>query len=358
MRFMSVGALCVLALSAAAQDIAFQTDVDTRGLRAVPLEQPSPRFPGGGIRTGQEGWVQLNLVVAPDGTVRDPVIVDSIGGAPFETAALEVLQDWRFEPPSGGEEVNNNLVEMRFELQRGRDAATSNFLRRYRRIMSHVHAGETAQARTQLDETVNLGGWNLYESTMLCLMTGRVEDQEGNALGKLEHYRRALAVDDRGILKSRDRRDILLRMFEVEHESRQYAAALDTAARLAELPGGDVASAAIAGDVEDMRKRLAGPGDVVAVARIVNACACETGQPLWRYQPARKRFAFSNVSAGVERFEARCDAWRMQSAVEAGVVYELPTGAGNCRLFVFGEDGADFEFIEAGDGGDGRDTAG
>lgn len=352
MRYLSL-AVCVLALPAAAQEMAFQTGIDTRGLRAVPVEQPPPRFPGGGIRTGQEGWVQLNVVVAPDGTVRDPVIVDSIGGAPFEAAALEVLEDWRFEAPSGGEEINNNLLEMRFELQRGRDAATSNFLRRYRRIMTHVHGEQTEQARTQLDETVELGGWNLYESAMLCLMTGRVEDQEGNALGKLEYYRRAIAVDDRGILKARDRRDVLLRLFEVEYETGQYAAALDTAARLAALPGSDDAPDTIADDVEAIRERLAGPGDVVAEARIVNACACDTGQPLWRYRPARKRFAFSNVGTGVERFEARCDAWRMKSAVEAGVVYELPAEAANCRVFVFGEDGADFRFIEAGDGSDG-----
>lgn len=352
MRNLTIVALSLVAAPAVAQT-QYETSSDTRGLRAVPIEQPAPRFPGG-TRTGQEGWVRLNFVVAPDGTVADPIVVDSVGGAPFEEAALEVLGEWRFESPPGGAESNNNVVDMRFEFQQGRDAATSNFMRRYRRIMTHVHNEQTAEARSRLDEAVELGGWNLYESAMLCLMAGRVEDQEGNDLGKLEHYRRALGIDNRGMLKNKDRRDLLTRIFEVEYETGQYSAALNTAAALAAMPGGDAASKAVDDDVRTIRASLAGTEDVVAEARVVNACRCDSGEPVWSYRPYRKSFTFADVGPGVGTFEARCDASRLTANAEAGVVHELPADGENCRVFVFGDAGATFRFVEAGTGNDGR----
>lgn len=355
MRRLALAVLCVISAPVAAQQNLFETGTDTKGLRAVPLEQPGPGFPGG-TRTGQEGWVRINFVVTPDGRVADPIIVESIGGEPFEQAALDALDDWRFEEPADGVEIGNNIVEMRFEVERGRDAATSNFLRRYRRIMTHVHNEQTELARERLDETIELGGWNLYESTMLCLMTGRVEDQEGNADGKLEHYRRALAVDNRGAIKGKDRRDLLTRIFEIEFESGQYGAAVETAAALAAEPGSKEAVGAIADDLARVRKALAGSADIVAHARITSTCDCAAGQALWRYEPARRRFAFAEVDPGVERFEARCDAWRLKSDVAPGEVVELPPEAKNCRVFVFGDDNAAFRFVESAGPADERRT--
>ncbi len=343
-----IAALSGLWAGTAATQTVFETDIDSSELRAVPLEKPAPVFPGG-VRTGQEGWVRVDFIVTPDGRVTDPIILDSIGGVGFEQAALDALDGWRFATPADRAQLGNNIAEMRFEVRRGRDLATSNFLRRYRRIMTHVHNGETAEARAQLNEAIALGGWNLYEETMLALMAGRVEDQEGNSIGKLGHYRRALAVDDHNALTGQDRRDLLKRIFEVEHASGQYTAALATSERLRAEAGSKADLESIAPALAAIRETLESDAALTARGRLGTACNCEEGKPLWHYRPTRRNFEFAQADGALARFEARCDAYRLQSLIETGATYSLPADAQNCRVFVFGDAGANVEFIEPGD---------
>jgi len=335
--------ICVGAVSsAAAQNYVFS--LDNAGVDATPLEQANPVFPSKGLRSGQEGWVSMSFVVTPDGRAIDPVVIDATGGVTFEQSARDVVSEWRFEAPES--ELANNIVDIRFEIYRGRDMATSNFMRRYRRIMTHLHNEEPEDARTQIDSANELGGWNLYESTMLCLMLGRVDGAEGNTTGKLENYRRALGVSNRRSLDGEDRRDLLVKMFDMQYERGQYAAARRTLNLLKREIGGEKEVAQLQPKAEELSRQLDGADPVVATGTLYNPCNCDAGVPLWSYQPIRRAFSFASLSGNVERFEARCDRDRLQGPVEADKRWTLPEDAGSCRVFVFGDDGASFDFVE------------
>jgi len=329
----------------AAQNYTF--DIDNSEVSATPVEQANPGYPDSGIRQGQEGWVRIGFVVTAEGRAIDPIVIDAVGGAGFESSARNAVAEWRFEP--GNAESPNNVAELRFEIFRGRDLATSNFLRRYRRIVTHLHQEETEDARRQVDATVELGGWNLYESTMLSLMLGRVDGAEGNAAGKLEHYLRALGVSNRNSLDGEDRRQLLVGLFELQFERGQLAAAERTLRLLRREPGSQADITALAASVDQLQRRLAADEPLRARATIFNPCNCEDGVPLWSYQPSRRTFSFASPSGNVERFEVRCDRDRLQGAVETGKRWSIGEDAGSCRVFVFGDDGATFEFVEHGD---------
>jgi TonB family protein len=328
--------------SAAAQNYVFS--LDNAGVAATPLEQANPVFPSKGLRSGQEGWVSMSFVVTPDGRAIDPVVIDATGGVTFEQSARDVVSKWRFEAPAS--QLANNIVDIRFEIYRGRDMATSNFMRRYRRIMTHLHNEEPEDARTQVDSANELGGWNLYESTMLCLMLGRVDGAEGNTTGKLENYRRARGVSNRRSLDGEDRRDLLAKMFGLQYERGQYAAAQRTLALLKKEIGSKEAVAELQEQAAELDRRLGGMDPIVANGTLYNPCNCDAGVPLWSYQPVRRTFSFASLSGNVERFEARCDRDRLQRPVEANKRWTLPEDAGSCRVFVFGDDGASFDFVE------------
>jgi len=76
------------------------------------------------------------------------------------------------------------------------------------------------------------------------------------------------------------------------------------------------------------------------------------------YTPARRDFSFAEVSGNVESFEARCDNHRLSAQVATGTRWSLPAEWGSCRIFVFGDDAASFEFIEYRDGPGGEDVGG
>ena len=319
-------------------------ELETLDASVAALEQPRPEYPGGDIRTGQEGWVRIAFVVTPDGRAIDPIIVDSSGGIGFEREAVRVIQRWRFD--ASGVEHPHNLVDMRFEIYRGRDAATSNFIRRYRRIVTHLQREENDMARKQADSAYELGGWNLYESVMLWLMIGRVEGAEGHPTQKLECYRRALGVSNEQSLWGEDKSELLRKILELELEHGQYAAAESTLNHLRRVPNNEEQLRLLTEKIAELDATLADTDMWVARGALYNACNCEEGRPVWTYRPARRIFSFDNVDDGVERYEARCAEGRVSSLIEPGVPVTLPDSWGECRIFVFGDDGANFDFRE------------
>ncbi len=230
---LALTAAILLPLVANAQK--YEVDMKNSGA-AVVIEQPQPGYPGGSVRRGQEGWVKMSFVVTADGRAIDPIIIDSGGGAGFEREAREAVSTWRFEATTSSAELPYVVINIRSEIRRGRNAATRDFIRRYRRIMTHLYNEKNEHARKMADSTYDLGGWNLYESTMLWLMLGRVEGVEGNHAGKLEMYRRALGVGNSKSLPRKDRRELLRNIFMLEANFGQYAAAMQSRGRQASGP--------------------------------------------------------------------------------------------------------------------------
>ena len=156
----------------------YDVELDMIGISAAPLEQPSPEFPDGEMRGGQEGWVRMNFVVGAEGRALDPVVVDSAGGPLFEQAALDAVARWLFETPGAGMPKANNTVEVRFEIGGDRNRAGRDFLRRYRDIVSDLYYAKPGNAREKVDMANDFGGWNLYEATMLALLNARLREAE------------------------------------------------------------------------------------------------------------------------------------------------------------------------------------
>lgn len=329
------------ALASAEQN--FDFDLKETG-QAVAIEQREPGYPGGSVRRGQEGWVRMSYVVTADGRAIDPVILNSSGGGGFEVEAKQAVPEWRFEP--GEVELPYNIVNIRSEINRGRDAATSNFIRRTKRILTHLHSEEVADARKQADAAYDMGGWNLYESTMLWLMMGRVEGAEDNNVGKLEMYTRALEMGNSTAIPSDDRVELLEKIFLLQSHFQQYAAALRTIERLKDVRGNEEAVKRTESRVAEMERMLAGDEITTAKATVHNPCDCDDGEPIWHYVPARRTFSFAGANGNVERFEARCEGQRISGAVEPGKTWTLAPEWGFCRVIVFGDDGATFDFLE------------
>lgn len=311
---------------------------------AIVLEKGHAVYPGGSVRRGQEGWVRASFVVTKEGRAIDPIIIDSSGGHGFERGLIESLDDWRFEPSAT--EIPENLVDFRHEIRLGKDAATSNFIRRTRRIMTHLMNDEVEPARALADEAYDLGGWNLYESTMLWLMLGRVEGAEGNPAGKLEMYQRALTMGNAKALPLDDRIDLLEKIFLLQVHFDQYAGAMATVETLKSVADSAETIERIAPRIEEIEQILAKNEVVAAKATISNPCDCDEGQPLWHYVPARRTFSFANANGNVERFEARCEGQRISDTVTTDKTWSLAPEWGFCRVFVFGDDGATFDFLE------------
>lgn len=327
-----------------AADNDYQYDADYSGT-AVAIQRELPGNPRTRLRKTQEAWVLMSFVVTADGRAVDPIIVNSSGGGPFEAEVRAVTERWRFQPTASGAELPLNFSETRFTIRGKGKGTTRKFARYARHIMTNLHKERPEAARGVADEAVRIGGWNLYESTILWLMLGRVEGAEGDDVEKLEMYRRGLAVSDNRSLQSNARVDLLEDIFELQEQFGQYAAALQTLETLSGVRGSKDAVSRLSPQAADLLIALENDTVVAAKAALMNPCDCEEGSPLWSYSPLRRAFSFANVEGNVERFEARCERHRISDTVSAKRKWTLDDDWGQCQVFVFGDDHATFDFL-------------
>lgn len=64
----------------------------------LPLYKKSPAYPQAAARLEREGWVLVEFTVSTSGTVVNPTVVESAGGADFERAALDAVAAYRYAP--------------------------------------------------------------------------------------------------------------------------------------------------------------------------------------------------------------------------------------------------------------------
>ena len=64
----------------------------------LPLQRIPPQYPRDAARSGITGWVQLEVLVNADGTVRSAKVMDAKPRGIFEAAAVQAVMRWKFKP--------------------------------------------------------------------------------------------------------------------------------------------------------------------------------------------------------------------------------------------------------------------
>jgi protein TonB len=65
---------------------------------ALALVRVQPDYPARALRSGIEGWVQVQFSITTTGAVKDPIVVGADPENMFETAALNAIARWRYQP--------------------------------------------------------------------------------------------------------------------------------------------------------------------------------------------------------------------------------------------------------------------
>jgi protein TonB len=92
----------------------------------IPLQCPPPVYPSEARRAGITGWVQVELVVAPDGSVRSAKAIDAQPRGMFEAAAVLSQQKCRFKPKvvDGVPTEQRGRRKLNFGLNKAAEEAT------------------------------------------------------------------------------------------------------------------------------------------------------------------------------------------------------------------------------------------
>jgi TonB family protein len=95
---------------AAAMPIASTAATEPKLVRMV-----QPVYPQEALMRGLEGWVDVSLQVSPAGDVIAPRVEESSRGRMFNRAALNAVQQWKYEPRSDSANSERVRVRLKFE---------------------------------------------------------------------------------------------------------------------------------------------------------------------------------------------------------------------------------------------------
>jgi len=315
------------------------------GTFAQSLVREEPAYPGAALRRSQEGWVLVSYVVRADGTVADPIVDDSSGFSMFETSAVEAVKKWEFTPATwNGVPVDQSHTAtlLRFDLETERRGVGKKFIRFYEKMQKRIETGDLDGAESTIDERMQRGWWNNSEYSMIWLLKSFIAQQRGDEPAQLAALYRTIRSEG-DVIASSLQKNLLPVILGLELMLSKYSATIETYNEMQNFP-----------ELLDGREDL-----VAAVDNVINVTRSQSplstpaqitenssGLGVWSYDPLRRRFSFDAVTGKLHRIELRCDWQRFADEINTGLKWTIPEAWGDCRLYVYGDTGSTFKFIE------------
>lgn len=325
---------------------AFADDSAQHRVLAKPIERSPPRYPMHELRRNQQGWVVLNYVVTDDGRVIEPVIEESSGSPAFERAAIQTVEDWRYEPARlDGEPVQQCKTKVRiaFAIMGAQDKVSRQFYVRYRKMESALDEGDIETASAELETALQSEGLTLAEMSWLWALEARIAGLKGDKEQQLAALRRATAGSSQWVTEDL-LSGLLTTKTALELETGDFSAAMQSYAELKSIGSADTSQ--LDPFIEQVNALVASDDLFFADARIGDNPNCETCGSQWQYRPLRRSIEIAEVDGELGDLELRCEWQRFVDQAREGVTWNIPESWGDCALVVHGEPGSTFKLFE------------
>jgi TonB family protein len=321
------------------------------GTFAKPITRVNPRYPRSEARRGVEGWVQVSFVVNPDGSVGETLIEDSSGRKTFESETIKTIRRWRYEPATmNGEAIEqcHTKVLITFALNPpsgGARGARGSFKKQYKDTIQLLDEGKLDEARSNIEEMDEKFVTNLYERSRFWVLNSMLQEKEGDDRGQLGSLQRSVSGGGEYVEPS-VYLAILSKIFNLEVKFQRYTDALKTIETLKKLHLDDGMIRQL-DQIELEIEAIRTNERVLAIeAEIGEAREEHEGAGMWFHTLLRRTAGIEAVSGSLERVELRCDWRRVKAKPEKGRAWRIPPEWGDCSIYVFGEPGSTFQFLE------------
>ncbi|MCZ6641697.1 MAG: energy transducer TonB [Gammaproteobacteria bacterium] len=319
-----------------------QTAEESVFRRAIPVRQDEPEYPSQALRRSQEGWVVVSFIIDTQGKVRSPIVVDSNGLRDFERAALAAVRKFRYEPatlngrPVEQSQTRNKIV---FQLTGVEEqGARGKFVRWYRKILKQFKEGDLELAKRRIDNLHRTPTWNLYEDAWLWWLDSQYQAMVGNDRAQLKALLRAVAYE--GVYLPEDLYLVALkRLYFIQSRFVHVADALKTFDHITSAENSEEVVAELEEHADRLR-RIAMGDEILTVEGTVPAIG------FWQHTMLRRTFQFDNLNGEFRDMEIRCEAGVGRFNIDLNRSLTIPDSWGDCRLYVFGSEGSQFQLME------------
>jgi tetratricopeptide (TPR) repeat protein len=307
-----------------------------------PMTSPQPPQPTNAQGEPVEGWVTLRYAVLEDGTPTDIRAVDVMPPWIDSAPTIDTFGEWTFFPGTLDAEAidwYNNETVVLFRSPNGTPEPSRSFEEGYQAVGAMIQETDfdaaLAASRSLIDEqATRLGDIGVALAQSALIHFGQQDFQ--SALHPIQQ-----ASDRRLPLLGGDDLAATLRVrMQVEHGLGRIGEALESYNRLALALGKNPDD--ISPDFARIREALK---DSLESAEYLPVAGRIDDRP-WRIAPQRRFFYIEGIEGEVQSIDAECDTRKISLEFNPEDNYGLPESFGDCVIFVHGDPGTEFTFVQ------------
>lgn len=350
--FLWVAATSELQVGATSDSPDTTTDSSQLTTPARMIETPRPIFPASGLAQGNEAWVHITYCVDESGSPQNVSVLDSVGGSSFESAAVQSVKQWKFEPalvngkPSWQSRTKTTInFAIDDENDGSRKRASRKFSDQFRKLGRLIKNDELEEADELFWTIVETSSLSLYEHSNLWAERARYELAVED-LNRVDLALRRATVSNGKWIEPEVYVELLKLRVDVELIIGQYDAAIGAFDELTRTSGKDSEAVLSRQPTFERLQSIIDSDDAVSVkAEIKAKGGCNNCNNSWYSTLVRNAFTFVNVEGKLESIEMRCDHKRFESIVSELIEWHIPDDWGTCDVQVYGDPGTTFDLL-------------
>lgn len=346
--FLSLAAVPVAQFDAEQEENEAVAELPRALIPAKQIERTSPRYPQFERRQRKQAWVRITYCIDESGATRNVSVLDSVGNAKFDNAAIETVNQWKFEPALIDGQPSwqcRNQTGISFELKGANTGASKGFVKYYRRIGRLIDENRLEDANKLFWQVYESHNLSLYELSKLWEQRVRYESISGNMYMLNKAIHRATALKGKWIEKKSYIHLLELRV-QVELEIGQYYSAMRAFRELVKVSGkGSAEVLALKPTIKKIRDAIKGDQILTINAEVKTKDECNVCNNSWAFTPVRNDFSFASIAGTLDSIEMRCNHRLFESAVSGRVDWHIPDDWGTCHVQVYGKPGTTFDVL-------------
>lgn len=307
----------------------------------IPIERKEPRYPKKAAREGREGWVRLNVVIDDNGNVSNIITKETSGSIDFTKSAIKAVKKWKYNPAIN-KQNNNNVISrstsVQFDFKMGSNSE-DRISRKFRSQFKQAKKALVEKDFPKLEKTLAIMQKNKYqylsESTLLQLLLAEYAKERGMESKQLKHLSNISIVEND---EESFNLSILLQRFKLQVSLNRFQDAFDTYNSLIKIDSEQVNRPELLNIIKAIDKKIDSEEYIVSKAEIEDTH--------WYTKLSRNKFSVIDIKGALHTLDVRCANSTEQYTVSEDVTFTIPDSWGQCTVFVFGDQGAQFELVE------------